>query len=356
MDIIINSPSLDPNVNVSGISSVVNFIIQKNKDCRYIHFEDGSRDNDSKTLRSRFCRIMKSIKSWSILLEQNESAIIHFNLPLMSGAIIRDYFLLRIAHKKERKVILHLHGGSLLKVHKRPWILNLLLKKIFSWSKSIITLSEEEKKVIIDDFCINNVCSLPNCIDLNNAKSFTRSFNSSETLNLLYLGRIEKNKGIDYIFQASKKLKDLQIDFCLHFAGKEENEGEFIPKMAQILGDKFQYHGIVSGKQKENLLKDCDIFLLPSMYEGLPMSLIETMSYGQIPIVTNVGSISLVVQNNENGFFVNKCCVEDIVEKILIVLKNESLRNRMSNSAQQRIFSLFDDERYIAQLNRLYLK
>ena len=355
MRIIITSPSLNPNFNVSGISSVVNFIIKKNKEHEYLHFEDGSRDSDSKTFTSRIIRVIKSIKAWSNLLAQQKSAIIHFNLPLMAGAIIRDFFLLQIAHKKGKKVILHLHGGSLLKVRKRPWIINKLLTKIFAWSDSIITLSEDERQIIINDFNLQNVYSLPNCIDLDNAKDFNKSF-MRKTLHLLYLGRIEKNKGIDFIFQSMQQLNDLNVDFLLHFAGKEENTDEYIPKFSRTLGNRFIYHGVVSGMNKQELLKECDVFLLPSMYEGLPMSLIETMAYGEVPIVTNVGSMSMVVQDKINGCFVNKCSSEDITKKISLLFEDKIKRETLSKAAQQTIFSLFDDKKYIAQLNQLYMK
>lgn len=316
MKVIINSPSLDPKVNVSGISSVTHFIISNNKEVDYIHFEIGRKDSESQGILSRIKRIIHNKKEWKELLLQNKDAIIHYNMPLMRAAIIRDYMMLRIAHKLGMTVILHVHGGNYIKERNRPWYIKKLLNNIFSWAKFVIVLGEEEKSILEEDFKLENVVSLPNCIDLSEARNFKRELSKEELLNILYIGRIEHNKGIDYIFDACETLKEKGNRFCLHFAGKEEVEDQYIPKFKEKFGKQFIYHGIVSGNTKTELLKKCNIFLMPSFFEGLPMSLLETMSFGQVPIVTPVGSIPTIVTDKENGIFIGIKNSDDIVKSI----------------------------------------
>ena len=354
MKVIINSPSLDPRVNVSGISSVTQFIISNNKEVNYIHFEVGRKDAESQGKLARIKRILRNKKEWELLLKQNQDAVIHYNIPLMKAAIIRDYMLIRIAHKLGMPIVLHIHGGNYIKERNRPWYIKRLLNKLFSWGKSVIVLGEEEKQILEEDFNLKNVISLPNCIDLTEAKEFKRDISCKETLDVLYIGRIEPNKGIDYTFEACKALKNEGVKFHLHFAGKEEIEGQYIPKFKEALGDNFTYHGIVSGAPKTELLKRCDIFLLPSFYEGLPMSLLETMSFGQVPIVTAVGSIPNVVTNNINGILIKTRSVEDIVVALTGLSNNTGLLNELSNKAQETILKDYDDISYINRLNSLY--
>lgn len=83
MKVIINSPSLDPKVNVSGISSVAQFIISNNKEVNYIHFEVGRKDTESQGFLSRIIRILRNKKEWAQLLKQNKDAVVHYNIPLM---------------------------------------------------------------------------------------------------------------------------------------------------------------------------------------------------------------------------------------------------------------------------------
>lgn len=356
MNIIITAPSLNPKENVSGISSVAQFIISNNKEMEYIHFEVGKKDAESTSKLSRIQRILRNRIDWKHLLLQYKDAVIHYNMPLMGAAIIRDFLLMQIAHSLGFPIILHIHGGRLMNNRNRPWFINRLLTLVFSWAKHIIVLSDLEKRILEEDFDVKNVHSLPNCIDLREARKFERMHDLSRPLSILYLGRIEKNKGIDYILEASKRLQNEGTDFVLHFAGKEENEGEYLPILQQELGDKFVYHGVVSGDVKNTLLKECDVFLLPSFFEGLPMSLIETMSFGEIPVVTNVGSISSLVKDNINGLFIQVKNVDDIVDKIKMLINDFELRKRLYTAAQQTLFTLYDDRVYIKTLNSLYKK
>lgn len=354
MKVIITSPSLNPEENVSGISSVAQFIISNNEEVEYIHFEVGKKDAESGGKLSRIRRILHNRVEWKQLLRQNKGAVIHYNMPLMGAAVIRDYLLLQVAHQRKLPIVLHVHGGNYMKNRQRPWIVQRLITKVFSWAKHIIVLSDEEKRIVEEDFHAQNVHSLPNCIDLSEARSYIRKFEDERPLSILYLGRIEKNKGIDYIFEATKCLKADGVPFTLHFAGKEEAEGEYIPRFQVELGDSFVYHGVVFGKAKNDLLKQCDVFLLPSFYEGLPMSLIETMSFGMVPVVTNVGSISSVVTDKQNGLFVKVKDSDSIVTVIKALSTHRDLLASLSASAQETILFLFDDRAYIDKLNKLY--
>ena len=354
MKVIINSPSLDPKVNVSGISAVTQFIISNNKEVNYIHFEVGRKDAESQGAFSRITRILRNKKEWKQLLKENKDAVIHYNIPLMKAAIVRDYMLIKVAHKLGMHIVLHIHGGNYIEERNRPWYIKRFLNKIFAWSKNVIVLGSEEKTILEEDFNLENVVSLPNCIDLTDAKRFNRNINGKEALDILYLGRIELNKGIDYIFEACKALKNEGMKFHLNFAGKEEVEGQYIPKFKEEFGEHFTFHGIVSGEKKIDVLKKCDIFLLPSFYEGLPMSLLETMSFGQVPVVTPVGSIPTVVADNVNGCFIRVKNTYDIINVVRMLMTDKNFYSTLSNNAQQTIFAKFDDKEYIRNLSHLY--
>ena len=354
MKVIINSPSLDPKINVSGISSVTQFIISNNKDVEYIHVEVGKRDAESGGTLNRLQRIWRNRLEWKRLLHLHPDAVIHYNMPLMGAAVIRDYLLLQVARKFCNPIVLHVHGGNYMKNRQRPWLIQRLVNAVFSWAKHIIVLSEEEKQIVEEDFNVDNVHSLPNCIDLTEARDYKRKFEAEHPLSILYLGRIEKNKGIDYILEAAKKLKADKVPFTLHFAGKEETQDEYIPQFKSELGESFIYHGVVFGKMKYDLLKQCDVFLLPSFYEGLPMSLLETMSFGMVPVVTPVGSIPAVVTDRVNGIFIKVKNIEDIANAIKGLYYDRVKLPKLSVNAQHTILDRFDDRKYIKLLNHLY--
>ena len=138
MKVIINSPSLDPKLNVSGISSVTQFIVSNNKEVEYIHFEVGKRDAESGGVFNRMHRIWRNRLEWMRLLHLHPDAVIHYNMPLMGAAVIRDYLLLQVAHKLGNPIVLHVHGGNYMKNRQRPWLIQKLIDEGFSWAKHII--------------------------------------------------------------------------------------------------------------------------------------------------------------------------------------------------------------------------
>lgn len=354
MKVIINSPSLNPKENVSGISSVVQFVMCANDKVKHIHFEVGRKDTEDTKITTRLKRIWRNIKEYKQLLSKNKEAIVHYNIPLMRGAIIRDYMMINEAHKAGNRIILHIHGGKYLKERNRPFYIKVLLKKIFSYAQSVITLSEEEAKIISEDFGVNNIHTLPNCIDTSDAQKFNREIDTKNSLDLLFIGRIEANKGIDHIYSVAQTLKEQNINYTLHFAGKEEREGEYIPKFEAAFKEHFIYHGIVSGATKNALLRQCDIFLLPSHFEGLPISLLETMSYGAIPLVTPVGSIPTVVKDGSNGILIGRDNHKETADKIKKLSTDKEYFKQLSSSAKSTILTQFDSKIYVDKLNKIY--
>lgn len=353
--VIITSPSLNPEHTVSGISSVAHFIISNNKDVEYIHFEVGKRDAEAGGRWNRVKRVWRNCREWKRLLKIHKDSIVHYNMPLMTGAIIRDYMLLNYAHRYGNPILLHLHGGNFMTQRQRPWLIRMMLKHIFSWVNHVVVLGEEEKKIVEEDFQLRDVTVLPNCIDLAASKKYKRNVDLNRSISLLYIGRIEPNKGIDYIYDAVKELMHHKVDFIFNFAGKESVPDSYIPRFENLLGNRFIYHGVVAGTVKEELYKSSDVFVLPSYYEGLPMALLEAMSFGLVPVVTSVGSIPMVITHGFNGFFVPLKESAGIVDSIIQLAEDPDMFRTMSKNAQGTIFEMFDDEKYISQLNMMYL-
>ena len=68
-------------------------------------------------------------------------------------------------------------------------------------------------------------------------------------------------------------------------AGKEEIEGQYLSRFQTELGNSFIYEGVVFGQSKNIFLQKINVFMLPSFFEGLPMSLLESMSYGVVQLL-----------------------------------------------------------------------
>lgn len=354
MQIIIVSPSLDSTKNVSGVSSVTRFIIENNPYHNYVHFELGRKDGE----RGGFFRIssiLRKYKDWEKLLKKYPNAIVHYNFPLEKPSILRDPPFMKAVLRNGNKMVVHIHGGVYLTSASIAFPFRQILEHVFSWQVPFIALSEKEAEILRDKFHARNVVSLPNCIDLRDAKTFERNYKDDSTpLTLGYLGRIAKTKGMDYLFQACCQLKEHKLPFRLRIAGTEEVKEQFLPKFRKILGNQFEYCGLVSGETKNVFLRSLDLLVMPTFYEGLPMSLLECMGYGVLPVITPVGSIPTIVTDQQNGLFIKVKDTTSIVNAITFLHTHRDKLEQMSISSRDFIYKHFDPKTYIDNLNNIY--
>ena len=354
MRIIITSPSLDPTTNVSGLSAVTRFIIENNPHHNYVHFELGRKDAEKGGFY-RVNSIRRKFKDWKSLLKTYPDAIVHYNFPLDKLGTARDTPFMRAVLKNGNKMVVHIHGGVYLTSESIPFPFRQMLNYVFSWHMPFITLSETEAETLRKRFHAKHVVSLPNCVDLKDAQTFQRKYKEdSIPLTIGYLGRIAPTKGMDYLLQACCMLKESQIPFYLKIAGAEELEGQYLPQFSKLLGNQFAYAGIVSGVSKNAFLQSLDVLTMPTFFEGLPMSLLECMSYGVVPVITPVGSIPTVVTEGQNGMFIKVKDAQSIVDAITYLHTHRDKLEQMSKSSRNYIYEHFSPDFYIDKLNNIY--
>ena len=352
--VIIVSPSLDATKNVSGISAVTQFIISNNVECGYVHFELGRRDKERKGV-FRLYSLIKSYGKWRRLMKKNTETVVHYNFPLSMASIIRDPLFMYEALRCGHRMLVHIHGGVFLTHYeKAPWFIRWILRKVFAWKVPFVVLGDNEKQIVEDKFNAKRVMVLPNCVDLSDATAYHRSINREKPLVLGYIGRIAETKGMGFLLQACVQLKRRGVPFIMKLAGAEEVKDYFLPMFDSYLGNHFVYSGVVSGKKKNEFLRSLDVFVLPSFFEGLPMSLLECMSYGAVPVTTDVGSIGEVVKDRKNGLIIKGHDAESIVETVMQLDADRNLLEQLGGMAKETIFEKFNPQKYISELNSLY--
>lgn len=353
--IIITSPSLNPEENVSGVSEVVRFIIQNNTTRQYLHFTIGKKDGEGGGLLQRIGRIRKTYREWKAFLKEHPVALVHYSFPLDAKSVVRDIFFIGHTYKQRRKMVVHIHGGLYLTKKNRPWVINRLMQRIFSWDIPFVVLSGRENEIVQREFGARRVEVLPNCVNLTDAESFSRVYKKGgEPLTIGYLGRIEVNKGMGWLLLACERLRREGVRFRLVMAGKEEPGSNYLENFSNQLGESFHYAGVVSGTAKVAFLRSLDVFILPTYFEGLPMSLLETMSYGAVPVTTPVGSIPEVVKDGENGLFIKVKDEQSIADALRRLNDDRVLAQKLSEQARKTIFEQFSPKSYTDKLNALY--
>ena len=244
--------------------------------------------------KGKFRHIIKFIKASSLLRKNCIDAIIGVHIyphgylgERLARRFSIPYIHMTIAGQREFWV----HGE---KEEKR----NI---KIFQKAAAITATGTVTKDYLVNKgFDKDNVYLLPN---LPNVAFSTVPVTNERKYDLVSFSRIDANKNVQLLVKALSKLKK-DLDLKVAVAG-DGDQLENVKALAKELGvaDLIDFFGYVSGiEPKIKLLSDSKIFVSCSKGEGFPISLLEAMSCGCVPVVSNVGDIVDVVQQRENGF------------------------------------------------------
>lgn len=353
MQVIITSPSLNTADNVSGISAVTQFIASHNTCCKYTHCVFGKKDREARNLMW-LLRTLTSYARWVYVILIQTRAIVHFNLALDLRSLIRDLPLIMVARLFRRRVIIHIHGGEFLAGEGMPLWLKSVLRLTLARGP-IIVLSQLEQALIERRTRNAKIFVLPNCIGVEEAKAFERAYPSDEPLTLLFLGRITESKGLDVLYQGLTALREKGARFRFVLAGAGPDEALYVRKFRELLGEDFDFRGVVAGTEKTEVLKKCNVFVLPSLCgEGMPIALLEGMAFGLVPVTTGVGSIPSVITHGSNGIIVGAQSPGEIVDAIDTLAADKQYMQALSKNGRQYIWENCRPDRYLRTLNAIY--
>lgn len=200
-------------------------------------------------------------------------------------------------------------------------------KYVLSVIPHIIAVSSYLRNRIIE-VSKSNVYIIPNGVDI----TYSQSFNAlnSERFILFSVGMLEKWKGFDVLLQAVFNVKSVIPNIILYVAGKGEEEAALI-KIVEDLGleNYVKFLGFIS-EDKHLYYNSADVFILPSRNESFGIVLLEAMACGTPVIASNVGGIPDIVKHGKNGLLFESENVDDLTRKIILLLKDKTLRHEMS--------------------------
>jgi len=360
--VIITSPSLDTSKNVGGISNLTRLLIEKNDEIEFTHFIVGKEDSQKRNFKWFFLQFNRLYKFFNATKKRRVD-IAHINYPMSQLSIIINFLLILISSRINNVLtVVHLRGGVLSMNDKVSWCQKIIINGSLQSAKKIIVLGEKEKEFINSFYGVskNNIEVLPNSVEVPNESVILNKINNrclqDLPISILFIGRIDSNKGLKEILDAFKSVKAKSNSFKFYLAGTGPDETSFIAECNNILGDGFKYMGILDYKSKQKLFLQIDVFILPSYFEGLPNGLLETMSYGIVPIVTPVGSIPEVVTDSQTGYFVSvkdSLSLTCVIERII---SNKGMLKELGVNCYKKINEKYSISNYIIKLNSIYFE
>ena len=203
---------------------------------------------------------------------------------------------------------------------------------------------------------------LSNAIDANNLgispqhqlDDIRQEFNLPANQTIIgYIGRLSEQKGMIPFIKALKDYKH-QFENCKFLiVGSGEQEDEIKNLIKEIgLEELFIFTGFQSNVYPFYQL--IDIFFLPSLYEGLPMVLLEAVGSGVPTISMNVGSISEVIINRETGILIESEKRTEFIDQLVYLKNNPEICHELANAGMQHVQSKFSLEVYNQSLKAIY--
>lgn len=172
-------------------------------------------------------------------------------------------------------------------------------------------------------------------------KEFTTG--SSDKITIFTIGRISEQKNPATFNQVARQFPDIQFIWV--------GDGEL---RSTLDAKNIKVTGWVDRKQVIEISNHSDIFLLTSLWEGLPISLLEAMYLRKACLVSNVIGNKDVIDDGENGFICNN--VNEFKEKLDLVISNADLRHQMANKAKNDVLTKYSVDDMVKNYDKVYSK
>lgn len=223
------------------------------------------------------------------------------------------------------------------------------------YADEIIVLSEEVKKYFKDTYNRETVF-IPNGVnrpEIIEAKEITERFGLEKDNYILFLGRIVPEKGLRYLVQAFKNVK---TDKKLVIAGGSSDTEEFMDELVEMAKDdsRIIFTGFVQGRILEELYSNAYVYTLPSDLEGMPLSLLEAMSYGNCCLTSDIAECTEVVE--DKAFVFEKSNVEDLQVKLQYICDNEENVELLKKQASDFVCQKYSWDDVVRNTVELYMR
>ncbi|MEO0089963.1 MAG: glycosyltransferase family 4 protein [candidate division WOR-3 bacterium] len=296
------------------------------------------------------------ILNLAILLRRKKYDIIHIHWPLphFFFAYISQFFA-----SKKPKLISSFYGVEF--KFLKSALIKSLIKFIIKKSDKITAISNYTSNEI-KKYYVREIKIIPfgAAVKVLAEKAEEKEEKKSDKKTILFVGRLVKRKGVNYLILALKEvLKEIEAKLIIIGDGSERRNLENLTKELELT-NYVEFKGFVSDRELAYYYKNCDLFVLPAIIdergdtEGLGVVLLEAMVYKKPVIASAVGGILDIVKDYENGILVPEKEPQILKEKILEILRNEELAQKLGENGYRFVKENFSWERIINDLKDLY--
>lgn len=338
--------------SMGGVTTVVNIYRRAGlfRDWPIVYIDthvDGSKGRKLLTATAAILRFIG-------LLGRGRVALLHAHTSARASFWRKSMFMLA-AFVAGCPVIIHLHDSGFVDFYwkecgplRKRYVLFVLNR-----AARIVVLSNQWKEAISGITQNPNIVAIFNPIAIVSAKGCHTPQHERLPL-LLFLGRLGVQKGIYDLLEAVSRIRARFPDVRLLCGGDGDLDGVAQRAKELEVAENISILGWVAGEEKQRLLAEAAVYVLPSYNEGLPMGVLEAMAAGLPVVSTMVGGIPDAMQDGVEGYLVEPGNVAALANKIEALLADAALREQMGLAGQQKVDAYFLPEKVFPRIGALY--
>jgi glycosyltransferase involved in cell wall biosynthesis len=300
-------------------------------------------------------KLLAAIRGWTqvaVLLRTLDAPLLHVHMA-SHASFWRKSVICLLARLTRRPYLVHVHGGGFQRFYEEECSApaRRIVRAVLGNAALVFALSEEWRGRLARIAPHASIEVLTNAVALPPGRSVPPP---QRPPTILFLGDIIPQKGVHDLVRAFARTVSEQPRVRLVCGGAGALAE--IRRLADGLGlaDRLECPGWLQAKRKEAELAGATMFVLPSYAEGMPMALLEAMSWGLPVIATPVGAIPQLITSGINGLLVPPGDLGALAAAITRLLREPALRNDLGAAARATIEARFSRTVMIEHLLRVY--
>lgn len=302
---------------------------------------------------------------------RSRADLFYFTPSQSKGGNLRDILIMGLLRMQGKRCVVHLHGGyyrTLVEQDVPAWQRRINHRLVRGLAGAIVlgdALRDNFTGLLPDE----KIHIVHNCVDdeyMMSDEEFAGKLDElprRQITHVLYLSNMMRIKGYPVVLEMARHEKEaceaghprcFHFDFAGHFFDDEARRHYQEYVCEHDLEEYVTYHGVVSGDDKRRLLRESDVFVLPTTHptEGQPISILEAMGNGLAVLTTDYPGIADIVQDGENGAVVDRRRVDagECYARLNDLVTEEMLRRN-----RDKIKSEYNQTQYVEGIARCFL-
>lgn len=327
-----------------GISGVVNNYyeagLDRRIDLRYIGtMVEGSKGK----------KLAQAVKAYFVFLIRLPGCeIVHVNVA-SDASYYRKSVFIRTAKAFRKKIVIHQHGGDFQGFYEKELGDGgrRSVKKVLSMGDAFLVLGAAWKDFFGTIIDRNRITVLPDAIRMPE-----RAEKQYGVHKILFLGRLCREKGIGELLAVMPALRERYPNVRLCLGGIWEDQD--LKEQALSMGQYVEELGWVSGEEKRRYLQECDIFVMPSYFEGQSVAILEAMAARCGIVASRTGGIPDMIVEGETGLFAEPKDEETLAQSLSRLLEDPGLCRTLGENARKKAEAEFSMEQNMERLLGIY--